>query len=42
MYYQIGNFVSWRNAAWVLPSERATMLSRRYAECGGLAQDQVR
>jgi hypothetical protein len=33
MYYQMGNFVPWRNAAWVPPSERATVLSRRYAEC---------
>jgi hypothetical protein len=28
MYYQMGNFVPWRNAAWVLLSERATVLSQ--------------
>jgi hypothetical protein len=33
MYYQMGNFVPWRNAAWVLLSERAAVLSRRCAEC---------
>src|SRR5215467_8878764 len=33
MYYQMGNFVPWRNAAWVLLSERATVLSRQLAEC---------
>jgi hypothetical protein len=33
MYYQMGNFVPWRNAAWVLLSERATALSRQCAEC---------
>ena len=33
MYYQMGNFVPWRNAAWVLLSERATVLSRQCAEC---------
>jgi hypothetical protein len=33
MYYQIGNFVPWRDAAWVLLSERATVLSRHCAEC---------
>jgi hypothetical protein len=32
MYYQIGNFVPWREAAWVLLSERAAMLSRQCAE----------
>jgi len=32
MYYQIGNFVPWREAAWVLLSERAAILSRRCAE----------
>ena len=29
MYYQMGNCAPWRNAAWVLPSGRATVLSRR-------------
>jgi hypothetical protein len=29
MYYEMGNCVPWRNAAWVLPSGRATVLSRR-------------
>ena len=33
MYYQMGNFVPWRDAAWVLLSERAAVLSRRCAEC---------
>jgi len=33
MYYQMGNFVPWRNAAWVLLSERAAVLSRQCAEC---------
>src|SRR5580693_10742260 len=32
MYYQIGNFVPWREAAWVLLSERAAILSRQCAE----------
>jgi Ferritin-like len=34
MYYQMGNFVPWRNAAWVLLSERAAVLSRLCAETG--------
>ena len=33
MYYQMGNFVPWRNAAWVLLSERATVLAQQCAEC---------
>jgi hypothetical protein len=33
MYYQMGNFVPWRNAAWVLLSERATVLSQQCAHC---------
>jgi hypothetical protein len=33
MYYQMGNFVPWRNAAWVLLTERATVLSRQCADC---------
>jgi len=32
MYYQMGNFVPWRDAAWALLSERAAMLSGRCAE----------
>jgi hypothetical protein len=32
MYYQIGNFVPWRDAAWVLLSERAAILSQQCAE----------
>jgi hypothetical protein len=35
MYYQIGNFVPWRDAAWVLLSERAAILSR---QCAGTAR----
>ena len=37
MYYQMGNFVPWRNAAWVLLSERATVLSRQCAQCAAQA-----
>jgi len=33
MYYQMGNFVPWRDAAWVLLAERAAVLSRRCADC---------
>jgi hypothetical protein len=33
MYYQMGNFVPWWNAAWVLLAERAAVLSRQCAEC---------
>ena len=33
MYYQMGNFVPGREAAWVLLSERAAVLSRQCAEC---------
>jgi len=32
MYYQPGNFVPWRHAAWVLLSERAAELARQCAE----------
>lgn len=32
MYYHIENFVPWRDAAWVLLSERAATLSRQCAE----------
>ena len=34
MYYQMGNFVPWRDAAWALMSERVAMLSSR---CAGTA-----
>jgi ferritin-like protein len=33
MYYQMGNFVPWRSAAWVLLAERAAVLSRQCADC---------
>ena len=33
MYYQMGNFVPGREAAWVLLSERAAVLSRQCAGC---------
>src|SRR5690242_14082567 len=33
MFYQMGNFVPWREAAWVLLSERAAVLSRQCAGC---------
>jgi hypothetical protein len=39
MYYQMGNFVPWRNAAWVLLSERAAVMSRQCAMC--VTQDGV-
>jgi hypothetical protein len=32
MYYQVGNFVPWRDAAWVLLAERAAVLARQCAE----------
>jgi hypothetical protein len=32
MYYQMGNFVPWREAAWALLSERAAILARQLAE----------
>jgi hypothetical protein len=32
MYYQMGNFVPWRDAAWALLSERAAVLASRCAE----------
>jgi hypothetical protein len=32
MYYQIGNFVPWRDAGWVLLAERAAILSQQCAE----------
>jgi len=32
MYYQMGNFVPWRQAAWVLMCERTAVLSRQCAE----------
>src|SRR5262249_59100527 len=33
MFYQMGNFVPWREAAWVLLAERAAVLSRQCAGC---------
>jgi Ferritin-like len=36
MYYQFGNFVPWREPAWALLSERATMLATRSADAAGL------
>jgi hypothetical protein len=33
MYYQMGNFVPWREAAWVLLAERAVVLARKCADC---------
>lgn len=33
MFYQMGNFVPWRDAAWVLLAERAAVLSRQCAGC---------
>src|SRR5499427_2115549 len=35
MYYQMGNFVPWRGAAWALLSERAAMLASRCADEAG-------
>ncbi len=35
MYYQMGNFVPWRDAAWTLLRERVQLLSDR---CAGLAE----
>ena len=32
MYYQMGNFVPWRDAAWALLSERTAVLSSRCAD----------
>jgi hypothetical protein len=32
MYYQMGNFVPWRQAAWVLLCERTAVLSRQSAQ----------
>jgi hypothetical protein len=36
MYYQFGNFVPWREPAWALLSERATILAKRSAEAAAL------
>jgi ferritin-like protein len=36
MYYQFGNFVPWREPAWALLSERATILATRSAEAADL------
>jgi hypothetical protein len=33
MFYQMGNFVPWREAAWVLLCERAAVLSRQCTGC---------
>jgi hypothetical protein len=33
MYYQMGNFVPWREAAWVLLAERTAVLARQCADC---------
>jgi len=35
MYYQMGNFVPWRDAAWALLSERAAVLAGRCADEAG-------
>ena len=35
MYYQMGNFVPWREAAWALIAERADVLAARCAEEAG-------
>ena len=37
MYYQTGNFVPWREAAWTLLHERMRLLADRCAEFGGSA-----
>lgn len=36
MYYQFGNFVPWREPAWALLSERATLLANRAAAAAAL------
>ena len=36
MYYQFGNFVPWREPAWALLSERATILATRSADAADL------
>jgi hypothetical protein len=36
MYYQLGNFVPWREPAWALLSERATILATRSADAADL------
>jgi hypothetical protein len=36
MFYQMGNFVPWREAAWVLLSERAAVLSQQCAGCAAV------
>jgi hypothetical protein len=35
MYYQMGNFVPWRGAAWALLAERAAVLA---VHCGDAAR----
>jgi len=37
MYYQMGNFTPWREAAWALLSERVAVMSGRCADQSGLA-----
>jgi hypothetical protein len=37
MYYQMGNFTPWREAAWALLSERVAVMSARCADHAGLA-----
>jgi hypothetical protein len=37
MYYEMGNFVPWRDAAWALLSERAAVLSSRCADTAARA-----
>jgi len=37
MYYQMGNFTPWREAAWALLSERVAVMSGRCADHAGLA-----
>jgi hypothetical protein len=41
MYYQMGNFVPWRTAAWALLSERVAVLSGRCADRAGQADAQA-
>jgi hypothetical protein len=36
MYYQFGNFVPWREPAWAVLSERATILATRSADAASL------
>jgi hypothetical protein len=36
MYYEMGNFVPWRHAAWTLLAERAALLADRAERVAGL------